>query len=212
MEFLDVLTINEDVWTTEQISGTTNSNGTIGLVHFAEHFPYYAIDLYNLTDWSWSAQAPVNFTTNHTGFSMGYERSENSVQLATEEIEIAFPYTSVSKFGFGLTTDKDQYYKYFEVTNLPNDNTLFALNFPGIGLTEENYDQFSIMLRLASHDTFRCETEGIGSCSARIPCPEALESLWDLSFQIHFEGLLNYLRLPLASLAVNHEIKETCTL
>ena len=115
------------------------------------------------------------------------------------------------KLGFGITRAKDQYYKYYDIPSMPiKSNTLFALNFPGVGLSEVSYNKFAADLSLASQDTFRCEQEGVGSCSSLTSCEEALPGVWELSFQVHFQGLTNYLQLPLASLAVS--TWQSCTL
>ena len=65
---------------------------------------------------------------------------------------------------------------------------------------------------LASNDTFRCEMEGIGSCSSPHRCEDALPKVWNLSFRVHFSGVANYLRIPLDTLAVNDPVQKLCTL
>lgn len=72
----------------------------------------------------------------------------------------------MSKFGFGITRDNDQFYDYFDVYGQPNVNAVFALNFPGLALRFSEYETFANNLVKSSNDTFRCESDGIGSCSA----------------------------------------------
>jgi hypothetical protein len=53
MEFLDVKQIESNFW----MHQNSFSNGTLGLAKFANHLAFYSIDIYNLTDWTWSPLA-----------------------------------------------------------------------------------------------------------------------------------------------------------
>lgn len=56
----------------------------------------------------------------------------------------------------------------------------------------------------------RCERAGVGSCSAETTCNSIPSSVWDYYFKLDFNQP-NYLRIPLATLAVNDPIQKTCT-
>jgi hypothetical protein len=72
MEYLDVKVIDKAEWQ-ESNSG---SNGTLGLLYFSWFSPYYAIDLKNLNDWSWSDLAPLpSSSRSPPSISLGYSEA-----------------------------------------------------------------------------------------------------------------------------------------
>ena len=93
---------------------------------------------------------------------------------------------------------------------MTNNKVLFALNFPGIALLHTQYTAFSKNIEIVSQGTFRCEA--MGTCSAETTCDQVMSHLWSFDFKIRFSDSENYLRIPLASLAINDALQGSCVL
>ena len=139
MEYLAVKVIDKISWQ----ESNSESNGTLGLLHFSYYTPYYAIDLQNLNDWSWSDFAPIKSETK-TGITLGYSDAHHK-NGAPSILLFSFPQNKAS-LSFGVSSSQSQFYSELN----SDQDIVFALNFAGIALLHDQYSAFTNLMHIAT--------------------------------------------------------------
>jgi hypothetical protein len=74
------------------------------------------------------------------------------------------------------------------------------MDFRGLGLPPQSFNQFAHLLNLASGGAATCETRSGGICLLSGAC-DAYPELWQYSFRVVFSANENWVAVPLATFA-----------
>jgi len=223
---------NQDFYVAEKVSDDAwnyDSKADAGTIGMGSGSPVWAIvnnpttkvfDIYmnNFNSWTWADSTYVVNTTssvmNLGSFSPEYLHDVHTSIAPFQGGSYLF---KLKIFGFGKTdtTANTEFY-----TSILNDNVdvtkygiladtvSLALNFRGLGLPAQSFNEFSSLLAVATKGESTCLSRRSGYCALSHPCEYYnAKGLWDYDFKIQFETNSDdmYMRVPLASFAANYE-------
>jgi hypothetical protein len=113
------------------------------------------------------------------------------------------PIQALDMFGFGSTNSTNQYYENFTFTDV---NPQMSLSFRGMGMPQQQFVEFSALLSVISSGQSSCIEQSSGYCVLPQEC-SMYNDFWDYDFKIKFEGVDNYIRVPLSTFAANIEVQ-----
>jgi len=118
------------------------------------------------------------------------------------------------QFGMTYSDNTDSYVSVLndeESFGLMKNTATLAMNYRGLGLPTNQFEIFANLLSVASHGEATCLAFKGGYCALANTCDHyQAMGLWDFDFKLRFNTTSdsNYIRVPLATFAANHEANE----
>jgi len=112
----------------------------------------------------------------------------------------------LSDFSFGIIYEENgspssEYFQTFDALGYP---VQFTINFQGLGLPKDNYNQYTVLLRDVVGDAPSCSTTEDGGCTLPSSCDSYSSELGSYFFKFTFSSAESgyYMRVPLAAFAL----------
>ena len=181
----------------------------------------YDVYASNFSDYaSWYNPSYFNFTgssvLNINGWDTFYD-SETTFTQIKPSITLGHLFT-LEEFSFGQTYANNTK-SYHTVLNSESslgsnaNQSSLALNFRGLGLPTKQFRQFQNLLGVATKGAASCVDAVGGYCILPKGCANYAD-LWKYDFRVKFESANddNYLRIPLATYAIDDTQENTCSI
>jgi hypothetical protein len=181
----------------------------------------FDVQLSNFNNWkAWADPTYVAASTSNAINVGGFTSEFTYTGGKTITPDLGGTRFSMSEFGFGVTFKNGTSY-YDSILNSDENygvranQSMFAMNYRGLGLPTASFERFSNLLAVVTHGESSCLKSVGGFCVLANTCDYYQSfGLWNLDFRILFTGGVDaqVLRVPLASFASNTAEPGSCVI